>query len=87
MRVIYDIADRYQQLAAMEDDVFVINEDGSRVNAYLELAAECYEVPKADVTVEMRDAMIPIVRRAVEKALQVDALQAKWGKAPWSGKI
>lgn len=83
MKVIYDLADRYQVLAAMEADALVVNEDGTQVNAYVEIACECYECVRHEVTIEMRDHMIRITRAAMEKALLKDSFAFKYGTPPW----
>lgn len=83
MKIIYDIADRFQRLSALALDPNVINADGSDIQPYLELAAEAFECPQAEVTVEMRDHMIKIVRVAIEKAIQVDGLKSKFGMPAW----
>lgn len=84
MKLIYDLADRYQKLAALEIDPKVINSDGTPVNAYLELAAECFEVKRTEVTVDMRDHMIRITRKALEKAIFHDSFKATFGSPPWN---
>lgn len=66
MKYVADILERYTRLEALSNDPKIINEDGSLIDPYLELAAEIYEIPLKQVTFEGRNAAMRIHRAALQ---------------------
>lgn len=82
MKIIADIVARYTLLQGMAEDPNVINSDGSKVDAYRELAAELFEVPISEVNASMLEHVARIVRATLEKEILV----SQWTKKepfPW----
>lgn len=81
MKIIYDLANRFQTLAALESNANVINEDGTQVNAMLECCMEMYDCERHEVSFEMLGHTQKIVNAALKQAIQVESIKAQYGPA------
>lgn len=59
-----DLLQRFNHLTELSEDPLIINEDGTRVDPLLEIAAEIAKKPRRLVTFEERNAVMVAIRMA-----------------------
>jgi hypothetical protein len=84
MRYIHDLVDQFRRLDALSNDSLVVNEDGSTVDPYVEIAAEMLGIKKQFVTFEDRNQAMRLVQTRLQQSVFQQAYTNQQG-TPWGG--
>jgi hypothetical protein len=85
MKYIHDVVSRFEVLKKMAGDPKVINEDGSVVDPFVEIAAEMFEVPKGRVTFDERNHAIGIINQAIRQQILKQNMSQQYNQnTAWS---